>query len=173
MKKILSLLAFALIVFTTTAQVNNTDLKTPNRWIMIPNLALKGDNGLLIINLPAQAAMLFTVARTGEAKTLYTWHGSTTKEIPPGTYDITFWNIKIPAVIVEKRKETRIPAGVLNSTVKKPWEIWTVNGEKVFSAGSAKMVALPAGKYIVKTGGAEIKTTITDGQVSIFSFTSY
>ena len=173
MKKVLSVLVFTIIAFTINAQGNNTEAKTQNQWVMIPNLALKGDNGLLIINLPAQASMAFTVARTGETKNLFTWHGSTIKEMPPGTYDITFWNIKIPAVIVEKGKETRIPAGVLNSTVKRPWEVWTVNGEKVFSAGSAKMVALPAGKYIVKTGGAEIKTTINDGQISIFNFTAY
>jgi hypothetical protein len=35
------------------------------------------------------------------------------------------------------------------------------------------MIALPPGKYIIKTGGVEIKTNITDGQTSIFSFTNY
>ena len=165
MKNIIPLLVFAIISFTAKAQ--------ENRWVTKPNYNLKGDVGQLTISLPAQGTLVFTVARAGEAKNLFTWHSSNTKELPPGTYDITFWNIKIPSVVVEKGKETRIPAGILNSTVKKPWEVWTPEGEKVFAAGSAKMVALPPGKYVVKTGGAEIKTTITDGQTSIFSFTAY
>ena len=140
---------------------------------MRPNYDLKGDVGLLTISLPAQGGLSFTVARAGEAKNLYTWHNSTTRELPPGTYDITFWNIKIPGVVVEKGKETRILAGVLNSTVKRPWEVWTADSVKVYGAGGAKMVALPPGKYIIKTGNVEIKTTITDGQISIFSYTAY
>lgn len=167
MKKISGILLFFTITFTAAAQ----DV-APAQWAMIPNLALKGENGVLIINLPAQSAMTFTVANAGDPKILYTWRGNTTKELPPGKYDVTFWNIKIP-VVVEKQKETRILAGVLNSTVKKPWEVWTMDSVKVYAAGSAKMVALPAGKYIIKTSGAEIKTTIRDGQVSIFSFTGY
>ncbi len=91
----------------------------------------------------------------------------------PGKYDITFQGIKIPLVVVEKGKETRILAGVLNSTVKGLWEVWTADSLKVFSAGSPKMVALPVGNYIVKTQGVEIKTTIRDGKISIFSYTKY
>lgn len=170
MKKIFAILFFLTITFRLSAQ-DKAEVKTP-QWAMIPNLALKGENGLLIINLPAQSAMAFTVANAGEPKILYTWHNSTTRELPPGKYDVTFWNIIIP-VIIEKQKETRIYAGVLNSTVKKPWEVWTSDSVKVFGTGSAKMVALPAGKYIIKTSGTQIKTTIRDGQVSIFSFTGY
>lgn len=139
------------------------------QWAMVPDYTAKGQNGKLTINLPAQAAMIFTVARAGNPKILYTWRNSTIQELPEGNYDITFWGIKIP-VTIEKQKETRIYAGVLNSTVKKPWEVWTTDSVKVFSAGSSKMVALPAGKYIIKTSGIEIKTTIRDGQVSIFSY---
>lgn len=173
MKKLFFSSIFILSLFVLKAQDNKPGTNFPAQWAMRPNYDLKGDVGLLTINLPAQGALALTVARTGEAKNLFTWHGSTTKELVPGTYDITFWNIKIPSVVVEKGKETRILAGVLNSTVKRPWEVWTADSVKVFGAGGAKMVALPPGKYIVKTGGAEIKTTITDGQTSIFSFTAY
>jgi hypothetical protein len=173
MKKILLLLSISIYTLTLQAQdKNQPETKAPAQWAMIPNLAMKGENGLLIINLPVPATMAFTVAHAGDPKILYSWHGSTSKDLPPGNYDVTFWNIKIP-VVIEKGKETRIFAGVLNSTVKKPWEVWTSGGEKVFSGGGAKLVALPAGKYIIKTGGTEIKTTITDGQTSIFSFTNY
>jgi hypothetical protein len=44
---------------------------------------------------------------------------------------------------------------------------------KVFSAGSPKMIALPVGNYLLKTQGAEIKTTIRDGKISLFSFTKF
>jgi hypothetical protein len=88
-------------------------------------------------------------------------------------YDITFQGLKIPSVVVEKGKETRILAGVLNSTVKGLWEVWNADSIKVFSAGSPKMIALPVGNYLLKTQGAEIKTTIRDGKISLFSFTKF
>jgi hypothetical protein len=174
MKNILSILFLVITSIASKAQDKiTTETKTPAKWAIRPNYDLKGDIGLLTISLPEQTAVTATIVHSGETKNLYTWHSSTSRELAPGTYDITFWNIKIPSVVVEKGKETRILSGVLNSTVKKPWEVWTVEGEKVFGAGSAKKIALPAGKYIVKTSGAEIKTTIIDGQTSIFSFTAY
>ena len=100
-------------------------------------------------------------------------HGSMTKELPPGTYDVTFWGIKIPSVTVEKGRDTRIMAGILNSSVKGLWEVWSSDGIKIFSSGSPKLVALPVGTYNVKTGGAEFKTTINDGKITMFSFTAY
>ncbi|MDB5200499.1 MAG: hypothetical protein JWO92_2462 [Chitinophagaceae bacterium] len=173
MKKILAGISVFIGVHTLHAQENvNRETKPPlNKWSVTNNYS-KSDNGQLIINLPVQAVMLCTVNRTGEAKT-FTLHNGTPKELTPGNYDITFWGIKIPSLIVEKAKDTRILAGVLNSTVKGLWEIWTADGIKIYSAGGPKQVALPVGSYIVKTKGAEIKTTITDGKVSIFSFTSY
>lgn len=172
MRNILFIICLTIFSSAINAQEKTLVESKAPQWAMIPNLAMKGDNGLLILNLPTQASLSFTVARAGDPKILLNWHGTSSKDLPPGNYEANFWNIKIPLVI-EKGKETRIYAGILNSTVKRPWEVWTVEGEKVFSAGSAKMVALPAGKYIVKTSGAEITTTIRDGQTSIFSFTSY
>lgn len=172
MKKIFSVVGFVIITFTIKAQDKNADVKLPNQWAMINNFALKGPNGEVIINLPAPATMVCTIVRSGEAKNLFTWHSSMTKEFAPGNYDVTFWNIKIP-LVVEEGKDTRILSGVLNSTVKGLWEVWTGGSVKVFSAGSPKMVALPVGKYIIKTAGTAIKTTINDGQVTIFSFTAY
>lgn len=172
MRKILSVVSFVIITFTINAQEKNTESKPAIQWSMINNYNLKGPNGQVIINLPAQAILMCMISLSGQPKNLYTWHGSMAKEFAPGNYDLTFWNIKIP-VVVEKGKDTRILTGILNSTVKRPWEVWTVEGIKVFSAGSAKMVALPVGKYVIKTSGTEIKTTINDGQVTIFSFTNY
>ena len=118
MKKIFFSILFSLSLFAVAAQATNTGIKAPVQWTMRPNYDVKGDVGLLTINLPSQGSLSFTVARTGDAKNLYTWRNSTTREIPPGTYDIMFWNIRIPNVVVEKGKETRVLAGVLNATVK-------------------------------------------------------
>ena len=168
MKIILSILLFLNIINVNAQQNLHKD-----SWSKITNPSLKGENGLLTINLPAPSALNFTVALEGDTKILYNWHSSTSKELAPGNYDISFWGIKIPSVSVEKGKESRIFAGVLNSTVKGLWEIWTMDSTKVFNAGGPKQVALPTGKYIVKTHGADIKTTIYDNRVSIFSFSSY
>ncbi len=144
----------------------------PIRWGIANNFSLKGDIGQLIINLPGQSTLRCIVNRTGETKT-FSLQGNTPKDLLPGKYDMIFQGIKIPLVIVEKGKETRILAGILNSTVKGLWEVWTADSVKVFSAGSPKLVALPVGNYIVKTKGVEIKTTIRDGKISIFSYTNY
>ena len=173
MKKILAAVICFSCTLTLHAQDNvKREAKAPLiQWAINSNYS-KSDMGQLIINLPVQAAMVCIVNREGEAKT-FTLHNGTPKELLPGSYDITFWGIKIPSVAVEKAKDTRILAGVLNSTVKGLWEIWTPDTVKIFSAGGPKQVALPVGNYIIKTHGAQIKTTISDGKVSIFSFTGY
>ena len=173
MKKILSSFSFFICALTVHAQDNvNREAKVPlNQWAVNSNHS-KSEMGQLIINLPVQATMVCIVNRSGEAKTFALRNGNP-KELLPGSYDITFWGLKIPSVSIEKAKDTRILAGVLNSTVKGLWEIWTPDAVKIFSAGGPKQVALPVGNYIIKTHGAEIKTTITDGKVSIFSFTGY
>lgn len=173
MKKIISTLAFLICLHSLHAQDNvSREAKPPVTQWAIKNNYSKSDNGQLMITLPAQAALNCIVNRTGETKT-FALRNESPKELIPGSYDITFWGIKIPSVVVEKRKDTRILAGVLNSTVKGLWEVWTIDGIKIYSAGGPKQVALPVGEYIVKTAGAEIKTTITDGKISIFSFTRY
>lgn len=173
MKKIILSLAFFTCIHSIYAQDNvNREAKPPLTQWAIKNNYSKSDNGQLLIALPAQAALNCIVNKSGEAKT-FVLRNDSPKELAPGSYDVTFWGIKIPSVTVDKRMDTRILAGVLNSTVRGAWEVWTTDGAKIFSAGGPKQVALPVGNYIVKTGGAEIKTTITDGKISIFSFTKY
>lgn len=162
MKKILFIFSFFVFAITANAQ---------NKWSVSNNYS-KSDGGQLLISLPVQAALNCIVNAVGKPKT-FSLRNDSPKELEPGNYDVIFWGIKIPSVTVEKRKDTRIFAGVLNSTVKGLWEVWTTDSVKIYSAGGPKQVALPVGNYIVKTGGAEIKTTITDGKVSIFSFTRY
>jgi hypothetical protein len=173
MKKIIQAFAFFICLTSSYAQDNvNREAKTPlNQWAVKNNYS-KSEKGQLMITLPAQATVNCIVNRSGEAKT-FALRNDLPKELAPGSYDVTFWGIKIPSVTVEKRMDTRILAGVLNSTVRALWEVWTTDGIKIYSAGGPKQVALPVGNYIVKTGGAEIKTTITDGKISIFSFTRY
>lgn len=170
MKKIIPAGFLMLTFFMVSAQEKvNKETQAPIvRWTISNNYS-KSNNGQLFIQLPVQGALSCTVNKTGEAKS-FALRNETPKELPPANYEVTFWGIKIPAVAVEKRKDTRILAGILNSIVKAPWEVWTSDGIKVYGAGGPKQVALPPGNYVVKTGGAEIKTTIWDGKVSIFNF---
>ena len=173
MKKIILSAASCIILYSIHAQdIVNREAKPPLTQWAIKNNYSKSDNGQLVITLPAQAALNCIVNRSGQPKT-FALRNDSPKELEPGSYDVTVWGIKIPSVTIEKRMDTRILAGVLNSTVRGLWEVWTTDGTKIYSAGGPKQVALPVGNYIVKTGGAEIKTTITDGKISIFSFTRY
>jgi hypothetical protein len=173
MIKLLLALVFFTSMHTLNAQDVSKEIKSePVRWGMANNFSLKGEIGQLVINLPVQSTLKCFVNRTGETKT-FSLQANTAKDLLPGKYDILFQGIKIPLVVVEKGKETRILAGILNSTVKGLWEIWTADSVKIFSAGSPKMVALPVGNYIVKTQGVEIKTIIRDGKISMFSYTKY
>jgi hypothetical protein len=169
MKTISTIIFF--IIFSVALQAQDKPSTENSKWEKTLNNKLKGNNGQLMINLPAEAWLQCMVARAGETKNIASLRNGMPKELPAGNYTITFVGIKIP-VAVEQGNDSRIKAGVLQSTVKGLWEIWA-DGIKIFSAGAPKFVALPAGNYIVKTGGAEIKTAITDGKVSIFSFTKY
>ena len=170
MKNIICAVVFLLTLLSCYAQDKNAIISPPKSEMVINN-SLNGAGGQLIVNLPAQAYMLCMVARAGEVKNIASLKNGIAKDLLPGNYDIIFQGIKF-SVAVEKGKDTRIKAGVLQSTVKGLWEIWA-DGVKIFSAGSPKFVALTPGNYIVKTNGAEIKTTINDGKVTMFSFTKY
>lgn len=159
------------ITFTVLFFISAISLHAQNKWSVSNNYS-KSDGGQLLITLPVQAALNCIVNPVGKPKT-FALRNDSPKELEPGSYDVIFWGIKIPSVAVEKRKDTRIFAGVLNSTVKGLWEVWTTDSVKIYSAGGPKQVALPVGNYIIKTSGASINTTITDGKVSIFSFTKY
>lgn len=173
LKTVFSLLVFCFTSLFIFAQDNvNRPVKAPVAQYSLANNYSKSDNGQLVINLPGQAALAVVVNPVGAPKT-FALRNASPKELPAGSYDITFWGIKIPGVVVEKRKNTRIHAGILHSTVKGTWEVWTMEGVKVYTSGGPKQVALPVGDYLIKTKGAEIKTTINDGKISIFSFTSY
>ncbi len=169
MKTTATILSF--IIFSLALQAQDKTSTEISKWEQIINYKLKGNTGQLIINLPVAAYLQCIIAREGETKNIATLRNEMPKELPPGNYTVTFLGIKIP-VTIEKGNDSRIKAGVLQSTVKGVWEIWA-DGIKIFSAGAPKFVALPAGDYIVKTSVAEIKTTIRDGKVSIFSFTKY
>jgi hypothetical protein len=166
MKKIANLLILSLLIIVCNAQAQE-------KWSVVTNPNLKGPNGQLAVTVPGEAIMLCMVARSGEARNVFVFHNSGAKELLPGNYDITFRDVKILSVPVEKGKDTRIFAGVLNSTVKGLWEVFTADGAKIFTSGSPKTIALPVGTYTVKTGGAEFKTTINDGKITMFSFTAY
>ena len=130
-----------LTFFMVSAQEKvNKETQAPIvRWTISNNYS-KSNNGQLFIQLPVQGALSCTVNKTGEAKS-FALRNETPKELPPANYEVTFWGIKIPAVAVEKRKDTRILAGILNSIVKAPWEVWTSDGIKVYGAGGPKQVA--------------------------------
>jgi hypothetical protein len=94
MKKIASILILFISAFTLKAQDKTAPvIKAPGLSVTTPNYNMKGENGQLMITLPAPATMIVSGARAGESKILFTWHGSTSKDLPPGNYDITFWNI--------------------------------------------------------------------------------
>src|SRR5688572_22993470 len=115
MKKIILPVVFFICMYTLHAQDNvNREAKPPLTQWAIKNNYSKSDNGQLMITLPAQAALNCIVNKSGEAKT-FALRNESPKELAPGSYDVTFWGIKIPSVTVDKRMDTRILAGVLNS----------------------------------------------------------
>ena len=98
MKKIFSAVIFFICSVTIYAQNNvNMEAKASlTQWAVISNYS-KSDKGQLMISLPVQAAMVCIANRSGEAKS-FALHADNPKELLPGSYDITFWGIKIPSI---------------------------------------------------------------------------
>ena len=83
----------------------------------------------------------------------------------PGTYDIEISGMAVKNIPVDKGRDTRIKAGVLNMSYNLPWTLYDENKLKIlYKSSLPKKVEFPKGIYQVKISGTSYLIEIKDGE---------
>ncbi|HLF45770.1 MAG TPA: hypothetical protein VI548_05065 [Chitinophagaceae bacterium] len=115
------------------------------------------------IDIRTAAENKFITNRSSHSK-----HG-TLQDIAPGTYNFQLNSILVENVPIEKGKETRLKAVILNIVSEGRWELRSENKEKFHTSGSKpKKIVLPVGNYQVKLGTQFFPVVIKDGETVEF-----
>lgn len=143
---------------------------------MIPNPALKGQMGRLVLTFPKEVEYRLSpveIVPSGGG-TLRKYQGSKSLDLAPGQYEVAVSSWRVAQVTITSGNETHLMVGGLRiqADPKTRVEVWDAGKTRMleFSYGHA-VIGLPVGHYAVKIGkGAGIFTEITieDGKVSEF-----
>lgn len=138
--------------------------------IVVPNPALAGRLGRLVVAFPANAVPTGTgvVARRNgqEAQAGY---GNQAWDLLPGTYELTISGKTLADVTVQARSDTNVRVGVLRVSAASQTRADVVDAGAVIASGyGEQLVGLPAGTYDLRISGQTESFTITEGQVTDF-----
>jgi hypothetical protein len=143
---------------------------------MIPNPALKGQMGRLVLTFPKEVEYRLSrveiVPVAGGPARKY--QGSTSVDLVPGQYNVAVSNSRVAQVTITSGSETHLLVGGLRiqAGAKMRVEVWDAGRTRMleFNYGQA-VIGLPVGRYAVKIGkgaGNFTDIAIEDGKVSEF-----
>ena len=152
MKKILLLLLAGWMFVSAFAQIdvskiNNTEAS--NKWVITPVAKMKGVLGRLNMDFPAGVEWsigIYTQAENKFVNSYREFHHTKFYDIAPGEYRLVFNNyLPVENVPIQKGKETRIRAGVLNTADFVAEGYWTLYDEtkKIYYYSDYKPKKLP------------------------------
>ncbi len=141
----------------------------------VPNAALKGTMGRIVVTFPAGAKVDNThvaVNKSGDAKNRSgAGYGNFAIELLPGKYDVNISGAPIGGVEVKSKHDTSIPVGVLRISADANTHVAVTaeGGKKQLTAVyGSNDIGLPAGKYNVTVAGQSAPIEIKAGQVTNF-----
>lgn len=146
---------------------NNPPKTDQGKWVITPVPTMKGVLGKLNTQFSEGADWSIDIRTAAENKFItnrssYSKHGPL-QDIAPGTYNFQLNTILVENVPIEKGKETRLKAGILNIVSEGRWELRSENKEKFHTSGSKpKKIVLPVGNYQVKLGTQFFPVIIKD-----------
>ncbi|MGQ0549019.1 MAG: hypothetical protein ACT4PY_05050 [Armatimonadota bacterium] len=172
MRKVAGLMVVALSFLTGVVAAGD------GPWTITPNRLLKGATGRLVVTLPKGTEFVVYVYRAGAKSPSAGQKYGKAFTLAPGPYDVVInkggsdmarlWRIR--GVPIERGKDTRIHAGVLNVvSAEGMWQVYDENKVVIVVDGSGpEKVGLAAGKYLIKISGEFSPVVIKDGQVTNF-----
>lgn len=143
---------------------------------LVPNPALKGQMGRLVLNFPKEAEYRFSRVEIFPAGggTVRKHQGSSNVDLTPGQYDVAVSGSRVTQVTVTPGTETHLLLGALRIQAEKTTrvELWDARHTKMleFNYGHG-VIGLPVGHYAVKIGkgaGTFTDITIEDGKIAEF-----
>lgn len=106
-----------------------------------------------------------------DGKVVHSGYGNQSRELPPGTYDVTISTKPLSGVIVQAGYETQVKVGVLHINANQDTRVDLLDGPsgKILTGGyGEKSYGLPIGAVSVQVAGQSETVTIEDGTVSEF-----
>ncbi|MBH0204289.1 MAG: hypothetical protein HP498_00395, partial [Nitrospira sp.] len=104
-----------------------------------------------------------------DGKVVHSGYGNQSRELPPGTYDVTISTKPLSGVIVQAGYETQVKVGVLHINATQDTRVDLLDGTsgKVLTGGyGEKSYGLPIGAVTVQVAGQSETVTIEDGTVT-------
>lgn len=176
MKRIFLLLLACGMFISTFAQkdTSKNNLENSEKWVITPVAGMKGELGRLNMNFPAGVdwnIWIYTQADNKFVNSFYPIHKKQSFNLSPGEYRIKLGDVTVENVSIQKGKETRIRAGVLNVADESSWDLYDDLKENIITTNTRpqKMV-LPVGFYQIKIGENYTQIEIKDdGQKQIIT----
>jgi hypothetical protein len=173
MKRILlTVLAYGMFISTFAQKdTSNNNLENSEKWVITPVAGMKGLSGRLNMNFPAGVDWNIWIYNQADNKfinSFYPIHKKQSFNLSPGEYRIKLGNVTVENVSIQKGKETRIRAGVLNVADESSWELYDELKENIITTNTRpqKMV-LPIGNYKITILGQDRDVEIRDEHLGV------
>jgi hypothetical protein len=138
---------------------------------IVPNPAMRGRLGRLVVAYPEEVAARIEVFRAGETQAIAQGYGDQAFDLLPGAYDVSISGKRVAGVTVRSASDTRIKVGVLRVSASDGTRIDLADpesNERVTSGYGAQVFGLPVGEIGVQIAGQTEKVTIEAGGVTEF-----
>ena len=138
---------------------------------IVPNAAMRGRLGRLVVAYPEEVAARIDVYRPGEPSAIQSGYGDEAFDLLPGTYEVTISGKRITGVTVRSGSDTQIKVGVLRVNASDATRIDIVDPistERVASDYGTTVFGLPIGQVGVQIAGQTENVVIEAGKVAEF-----
>jgi len=143
-------------------------------YATVPNVALKGRLGRIVVTFPTDAPCKdsrVNIYKQGEDKEIKNFYGSGAVELLPGTYAVSMYGRRVDGVQVTSRNDAKITTGVLRVHASKETRTEVLDQDGKTPLGNAygdHEFGLPAGKYFIQVNGQSEPVEIKPDQISDF-----
>jgi len=138
---------------------------------IVPNAAMRGRLGRLVVAYPEEVAARIDVYRPGEPRAIQTGYGDQAFDLFPGTYEVTISGKRIGGVTVRSGSDTQIKVGVLRVNASEGTRIELadpVSKQNVAAGYGPQVFGLPIGAVGVQIAGQTETVVIEAGKVAEF-----
>lgn len=142
--------------------------------MIVPNPALKGRLGRLVIAFPADAKSndtRYDVFKAGEENAVQGGYGKADVDLMPGRYVVEVSKKKVADVEIASRQDTMVKLGCLRINAGKGTRVDVLDADKktklVGGYGTVEY-GLPVGTYHVQIAGSTEQVTVEAGKTTEF-----
>jgi hypothetical protein len=145
-------------------------LFAPSCCLLLPNAALKGRFGRLVVAFPAPAVPKGTrVAVFKAGKEVQAGYGNQSWELLSGVYEVKISDKTVSNVTIKAGHDTNVKVGVLRISASKQTRAAVLEGGKEIAGGYGnQIIGLPIGSFEVSVAGQTEAVMITEGKITDF-----